>query len=274
MVQKILHIPSDNAHATRLLIEIGQQQLACWTLDEDTESLSGFELFAWNENSDLEKEWENILQQSSLLANDGSDNAVTLIWQTLQEKWIPQSFANNIPATIASGSAFATAFCTTEAYTLRDDSLELFEISTVHQQLILSRFPTAKSISKQGSIRKVLQSQAELDTTRIYVLYQHQYCYIAAIDKGNILFIQQFGYQSSLDPVYHILHNAALHQLPMESTTVFVSGLIDQDSSLYADLYRFIPHLRFDAVTKNLFDTEKHAAHPAHYFVPFIKYAI
>lgn len=69
------------------------------------------------------------------------------------------------------------------------------------------------------------------------------------VKKGQtLLLMQTFSFQTPLDVVYVLLKICAEMELKQEETNIILSGLIDEQSDLYKELYNYFIHLHFATV--------------------------
>lgn len=81
--------------------------------------------------------------------------------------------------------------------------------------------------------------------------------------EGQILLAQMYEYTAPLDVVYYLLKIYQELQLSKEETHLVLSGLIDEASALYKELYSYFLNIHFAHPTGlSLHDKE----HPAHFF--------
>ena len=80
--------------------------------------------------------------------------------------------------------------------------------------------------------------------------------------SGQLLLAQMYSYTAPLDVVYYLLKIFQELGLSNEETAVIISGLVDEDSGLYKELYQFVQHLHF--AKKGGLQLKKDL--PAHYF--------
>lgn len=84
----------------------------------------------------------------------------------------------------------------------------------------------------------------------------------AVVKKGNTLQLcQMYPYQTPLDVTYYLLNIGYQLGMDQQQTQLTLSGLIDQDSNLYKEIYQYFTRVSFDQVD-GLIESE----YPAHYF--------
>lgn len=81
--------------------------------------------------------------------------------------------------------------------------------------------------------------------------------------EGQLLLAQMYGYNTPLDVVYYLLKIYQELQLPREETHLVLSGLIEEASSLYRELFSYFLNIHFAEPSSAL---PIHTEHPAHFF--------
>ena len=97
---------------------------------------------------------------------------------------------------------------------------------------------------------------------------------MAVYKQKQLQLIRSFDYQTPEDVVYHLLNMSALLGLELSTTIFIVAGLIDLDSSLFTELYKYIPVLQMEKAADGFLKNEVFSQFPAHYFTPFFKYVV
>lgn len=267
MLQKILDISAANASdLDKLFIEIGKDQLAVWTTHAETEALSAFELFSWGQSDSLQSIDDLLRHSSTILSNTKCENP-TFIWETDYVDFIPSDMPDE-----KSGHVALPGFTILESIGHQNEQVK-FQVATSTWQLMQNHFPQAKHIAKSAAIKKTLEALPKQDQVHIYLAYFQSYITLSVLQKGELLATKFVDFISATDPVYHVLNAARILDEPIENTVVHIAGLIEKDAPIFESLHKFVPNIIYDEVTANLFDPAIFNQIPAHYIVPFIKYA-
>jgi hypothetical protein len=99
--------------------------------------------------------------------------------------------------------------------------------------------------------------------------------FVVAVTSGEeVQLIQTFGYQLPEDVAYYLL--LVCRQLNHEPTQVrlMLSGLVDADSVLYNELYRYFTDIVWDTSGTAAWNNEMLNEFPAHYFSPLLQLAL
>lgn len=91
--------------------------------------------------------------------------------------------------------------------------------------------------------------------------------------ESKLLLCQTFVYTTPDDVLYYLLKCCQHLNLSQKQTKIFLSGLIEKDSVLYRELYKYFIHLEFDSLADGVKLTEELSAHPQHYYSSISKLA-
>lgn len=96
---------------------------------------------------------------------------------------------------------------------------------------------------------------------------------VLVLKENKLLLAKTYSYSSPGDVLYNLLK--ASHQLGMSQQTVklSLSGLIEKDSAIYRELYKYFMNLEFESLTGDVKLAEELRAHPDHYYSSISKLA-
>ena len=84
--------------------------------------------------------------------------------------------------------------------------------------------------------------------------------------NGQLQTIQNFEFSTPDDVAYHLLNVCRSFEIKAAQITVTLSGMIDADSNLYTELYKYFLNIGFAGLPGNFNYTEAIIEQPAHYF--------
>ena len=93
------------------------------------------------------------------------------------------------------------------------------------------------------------------------------------VNQDELLFAQTRKFQSPEDALYFVLNAFKQYNLGNE-TAVFCGGFIDEKSKLYEILFQYLENFQLISVDDSLFETDEFKEYAAHYFMPYINYAV
>lgn len=110
------------------------------------------------------------------------------------------------------------------------------------------------SLKVNNEIDASIQMNVQFDTRQFRVLVKKE---------GKILLAQIYPYAAPLDVVYYLLKILQQHDLNQEDTHLIVSGLIEEDSALFKELYNYFLNME---IAKPGSITLENNYYPAHFF--------
>ncbi|WP_276502262.1 DUF3822 family protein [Terrimonas pollutisoli] len=86
------------------------------------------------------------------------------------------------------------------------------------------------------------------------------------VTKGNkLLLTQTFPYSTPADFIYYLLDTCRQFSFSQETVRVYLSGLIDKESTLYKELHQYFLHIHFRETEWKISPAEE-LRYPAHFF--------
>ena len=267
MVQKLLNIYPAAYNKQVLHLECGNSHIAFMVVDAESNGISGFEYFSWQEN---EGSCTNILNQvhnqSKILPH--FTNAASICWCLEEFLAIPTPYmiANEEEAFITS--IFGTKYDQVVTHLSNEDQHIIYRVPADWQMAIEQLLAIETATHKfQYFFEKQLPPVNP--TIQIY-FYEQQF--LLACNYGKHHFIKICTYQKSEDVLYHLFNT--IHQLNIENklaVQLLISGLVEKESQVYNDMVQYFAHISFQATETYHFKNEDFLAYPSHYFTPFFK---
>ena len=94
------------------------------------------------------------------------------------------------------------------------------------------------------------------------------------LKKGKIQLMQTFLYQDAKDVSYHLLNCCRQLEISQEEVVLLVGGLIDKQSTLSTELYKYFLHIVFEQIDESIKVTDELRELPLHYFSSILKMAV
>ncbi len=277
MVQKTFGIYSEKEEHCRFFIEIGEQHMACWTLSVDYGAWNAFELFRLPETPD-KKSYEALFAEVKLVsALIGRSYAATqVIWENPDAVCVPAKYFSEDLLDDYAETVIGATRGTVPRYAVLDDKNLLYIVNSNRLKVVEQQFPGAEHFHKQQLLLKSGQQYKNTDSkkSQVQLLFYEGHFLLAAYQQDQLQLIRSFAYETPEDVVYHLLNTSSLYSLNLPKTIFSIAGLIDLDSSLYAELYKYIPLLQVERADDRMFNNEAFSEYPSHYFIPFFKYVV
>lgn len=275
MLQKTFGIYADDLDGCSFFMEAGNKHFACWCSNAATGAIKAFELFQFD--TDDKHTINDILREIRLQSKlmDTANGPVTVTWNLESALCIPQAFYREDLAGQYLDAMLGTSV---------NSSKTLAEYTT-GGQVIITRQPadyinalhnhftgitfTHKfcTLLKRylGNIGESAQGDA-----RVYVIFYPAYFILTVIKNNTLQIIRSVNYSTAEDALYNIMQICSVYHMPLNTTAVIASGLIDTASNLYNTLHSYIDNFEPEKQGSAIFDAPGFHDHPTHYFLPFI----
>ena len=97
---------------------------------------------------------------------------------------------------------------------------------------------------------------------------------VTVFDKNSVLLMQSYSYQTPEDVVYYLLSICKNLDLDPEKVPLHLSGLVDKDSALFHELYKYFLFVEYANMPEKVHTNGLFAEIPSHYFSPIMKLAL
>ncbi len=84
--------------------------------------------------------------------------------------------------------------------------------------------------------------------------------------EGNIHIVQFFEYVTPIDVSYHLLNVCERFTISPNDVQLILSGMIEENSNLYSDIYKYFLHISFASLPADILITEDMKAMPNHFY--------
>ncbi len=127
-------------------------------------------------------------------------------------------------------------------------------------KVLTEAFPNAATRHQYS----VLLKQTSENENKLTVIFYPQKIVVRLIKNGSVEFINNFDYRTAEDVSYILLN--VCKQFEVANVPLEVSGLIDKDSGLYKEIYKYFEPIEFAKLSADSNYVEAINQHPAHYF--------
>ena len=126
-------------------------------------------------------------------------------------------------------------------------------------------FATCFPFSIQNHLNSLLINFEKVHRNLLYcIFYPHSFTVLLR-KNGQLQVIQNFEFNVPEDAAYHLLN--VCHSFEAAApTTLMLSGMIDSNSNLYNELYKYFLHIEFAPLPGNFNYAEAINEQPEHYF--------
>ena len=96
---------------------------------------------------------------------------------------------------------------------------------------------------------------------------------VVIIKSNKLLLAKTFSYATPDDVLYYLLKCCQQLNISQQTVRLSLSGLIEKDSAVYRELYKYFINLEFESLPADIKLAEALTEHPPHYFSSISKLA-
>ncbi|MEO6730575.1 MAG: DUF3822 family protein [Ferruginibacter sp.] len=100
----------------------------------------------------------------------------------------------------------------------------------------------------------------------MYCIFGKGQLKVLLVKEGKLQLMQSVTYKTPDDIVYHLLNLYKNFEIAMPAITIYLSGMIDPDSALYTEVYKYFLQLEFQPLPEQYQYPDEINQYPAHYF--------
>jgi hypothetical protein len=231
-----------------------------------------YELFAENDR-DLAEELEEVINADSSLKEKMKERVV--IYNFPESHLVPEKYfhinTNKDLVDILHGDLQKGTILSEKI--LGWNQYNVFRVPTGVHNLFQRRFSNGKYWHYYSLWMECGQKQPNLQSDYLSVVFYPNRMLVAAIENKQLQLLQSINYEVVEDVAYYLLNICAQLQLSPERTPVKLSGMIDEASALYAEIYKYFGNTSLESLPDaSLLSAYKE--YPPHFFSPLLKLAV
>jgi hypothetical protein len=145
----------------------------------------------------------------------------------------------------------------------RNDFITVYRIDESLYNLIPGLFPEATLVHLYSRLPLIFK---ENEGAHIHTIFSPN-SFIALVSvNGKMSVIQQFEYKTPEDVVYYLLSLCKNFGATISDATIHINGLLNTDSALYKEIYKYIRNIVFDTLPASIQYSDEIKEHPLQYF--------
>ncbi len=273
MLQPSIHIYKDGLENAdigdaNLYIDAGQSHLAFAVLDLQANAFIAYEFYQLKQASH-EEDLSWILSNNKLLAISFKD--IFIAYNTKEAVLIPAAFykmddgetiLSMIHGDLNTGRVL-------QEQIPGHDIFVVYQVPVFLHNALSNRFSKGHYWHFYTLLLQLFKErQSEMPDTFMYVVFYPNQVVIAVIQNGICQLIQTFIYDIPEDVSYHLLNITEQFDIDNASVPVYVSGLIDTGSALFAELLKYYHTVETDSDSKGYSMDTCFETSPDHFFTP------
>ncbi|MEP6582995.1 MAG: DUF3822 family protein [Ginsengibacter sp.] len=123
-----------------------------------------------------------------------------------------------------------------------------------------NKFPSVEALHQYSFLIKNLSPKGN----KLSVIFYPQKIVVTAEKEGELILINTFHYKTPEDVSYTLLN--ICRQLEIKNMPLQVSGLIEKDSALFKEIYKYFDPVSFTGLPEGTKFSEEMNEYPAHFF--------
>jgi hypothetical protein len=263
-VFEILPGISFNAEKCVLLCEVSNEGFSYCIKDEDANSVLGLAVYHYDRSKlpvGFPIELQIIFHQKEILSQ--KFKKVFVSYSFPQSILIPFSLYNSEKnATLMNllhGDLYSNERILTDV--LAGQSIyNCYRIPASIYEVVQNQYQNVESAHQYSILLKTPVAQK----SKLSIIFYTQKMIISLINGGKNLLINSFNYQTPEDVSYILLN--ICQQFKINSIKLEISGLLEENSSLYKEMYKFFADIEFTKLPADKNYSEEIIRYPSHYF--------
>jgi len=151
----------------------------------------------------------------------------------------------------------------------------VYRISPDLHQLLQQTFTAGKYWHYYSLL---LKSYKMFDSTDmedcLKVIFYADKMVVLVVRKAKVHLVQTFLYQDTKDVIFHLLNCCQQLDLNQEAVKLLVGGLIDRQSALSTELFKYFLRIQFEEIDESIKVTDELKELPLHYFSSILKMTV
>lgn len=135
-----------------------------------------------------------------------------------------------------------------------------YRIPTAIYEILQSQFPHAESMHQYSLLLKEPATSAN----KLCIIFYTRKIIVSLIKDGKYQLVNSYNYKTPEDVGYVLLN--LCHQFNIKDVSLEISGLLEENSSLYKEIYKFFTDIRFAGLPEDISVSPEIAKYPSHYF--------
>ena len=226
-----------------LLMEVGDEDISFLIFSKSPFKVEGLYSLSLNKNTlptDYTNEVANFIEQNSSLSA-GAFSSTTIFYNFSTSTLLPLEYFREEDKEEILAQLFVTdkmRSCFQES--CKDSDIKnIYSVPTALHNALLEKYPTAKFAHSSS-----FQIDKNNESVLLCIIYNAS-VKIIFFKEGQLQIVQYFDYVTPTDVCYHLLNVAERFETAPSSIQLNLSGMIDVDSTLYKEVYKFFLHINF-----------------------------
>ena len=246
-----------------LLMEVGDEDISFLIFSKSPFRVEGLYSLSLNKNAfptDYSNEVANFVEQNSSLSASAF-SSTTIFYNFSTSTLIPLEYfreedKEEILAQLFVPDKMRSCF---QESCKDSDVKNIYSVPTIVHNRLLELYPSAKLAHSTS-----YQVNKNNDSVLHCIIYNAS-IKIIFFKEGQLQIVQYFDYVTPTDVCYHLLNVAERFETAPSSIQLTLSGMIDVNSTLYQEVYKYFLHINFGS-TEDLIVAEGFEYLPSHFY--------
>ncbi len=254
-----------------LLIEISEQGISYVAINELNAciALSAYHFDTNTTNNQVANFLKDIFAVQPFLQQ--SFKKISFVYAFAEAELVPQQFMN-----IASSKEILNLiYGDTSDRIVRNDIMNSHNLNNIYgvpkqvDSVIANLFPQAN----HSHLYTLLPNVNKVTNNQLYSIFSTTHVTLQLFKDEKLQLIKRFNYKGPEDAIYHILNACQCFQVPVNETTIVLNGMIDAESVLYNEVYKYFLQPKFGVLPDQFTYSEDIVKYPPHYFTHLFELA-
>jgi len=259
-----IQAPKINFDAARLFAEAGPTGVSLAVLDANNifKVVVVYSFPAGLTGNELNQHFKDIFSSENLLQRQYS--RLHIFWSFPQSILVPAELMNED----RNGNMLNLVFGDAEQGTIKSDFLYRHNLHNVYRipQTVIDNFNGYFPLATQTHVFTAMVNRVIAEGNHLYTVFYSNSLTIMLCKEGRLQVIQNFIYTGPEDCVFHLLNVCKGFDVPQAAVSLHISGMIDEQSVLYAAIYKYFLQVQFDELPAEYGYDEAIKEHPQHFF--------
>ncbi len=150
----------------------------------------------------------------------------------------------------------------------------VYSVARDIHSLVKQKFSGSRYIHFYTTLLLWSQQPGEHTGSLVRVVFYNDKFVAGFFRQGQLHLVQTFTYQTPEDVAYYLLMIGRQFGIPQQDMYLYVSGLIDSQSALYAELLKYFPQVHNEGIPESYDLKGLLNDYPAHYFSPLLNISL
>jgi hypothetical protein len=256
--------PGADTTESSLIVEMSNQGISYVAINESNTCIA-LACYLFEAGTTIEKTVNNlkdIFAAQPILQK--TFKKINFIYAFSQAELVPQKLMN----ADAARQMMELIYGDTAEYILRNDFMyrhnmyNLYLVPKQAEALVTHLFAQANHFHLYSLLPVIAKSTGNL----MYCIFSTTHVTVQLFKSGGLQLIKSFPYKTPEDVAYHLLNACQYFQVPVNDTSLVLNGMIDAESVLYNELYKYFADPGFAALPELFTYSDDIKKFPAHYF--------